>query len=51
MYKAPGYNDPCDQRTLKRGSIMWCHAMLATALMTLAVTPACAAKITVMDAW
>jgi len=25
--------------------------MLATALMTLAVTPACAAKITVMDAW
>jgi len=26
---------------------MWCHAALATAVMTLAVTPACAAKITV----
>ena len=26
---------------------MWCHAALATAVMTLAVTPVCAAKITV----
>src|SRR6516165_3301789 len=34
-------------QTLNGGNIMWFHAALATAVMTLAVTPACAAKITV----
>src|SRR5262249_10506346 len=47
MCQAFGHNDPGDQRRRNGGNIMWFHAALATAVMTLAVTPACAAKITV----